>query len=281
MADGIWSMGHLPCAIGHQPSALTMDWITAILRRPPIGWRDLADILVVSVLIYEVLKLIRGTRAVQMALGGGVLVGLLYGSRWGHLETLNWLIRNMAGYIVFAFIVLFQSDIRRALAHFGRAPFFRYFAKAETAAESIEELAVATSMLSSQRIGAIIAIERQVGLRNYIEGGIPLDAVLTYDLLQSIFLPQSPLHDGAVIVQDDRVAAAACFLPLTVNPKLTKELGSRHRAAIGLTEENDSVAIVVSEETGNISIVVDGEIERGLTRDELRERLRSLVLQRR
>jgi len=234
----------------------------------------------VSILIYEVLKLIRGTRAVQMALGGGVLAALLYGSQWGHLETLNWLIRNMAGYIVFAVIVLFQSDIRRALAHFGRAPFFRYFAKAESAAESIEELVVAASMLSSLRVGAIIAIERQVGLRNYIEGGIRLDAVLTYDLLQSIFLPQSPLHDGAVIVQDDRIAAAACFLPLTVNPKLSKDLGSRHRAAIGLTEENDSVAIVVSEETGNVSIVVDGQIERGLLRDELRARLRSLVLQR-
>jgi diadenylate cyclase len=256
-----------------------MSWFTAFLRRPPIGWWDLVDILVVSILIYEVLKLIRGTRAVQMALGGGVLVALLYGSRWGHLETLNWLIRNLAGYIVFAVIVLFQSDIRRALAHFGRAPFFRYFAKAESAAESIEELVVAASMLSSQQIGAIIAIERQIGLRNYIEGGIRLDAILTYDLLQSIFLPESPLHDGAVIVQDDRVAAAACFLPLTVNPKLSKELGSRHRAAIGLTEENDSVAIVVSEETGNISIIVDGEIERGLTRDQLRTRLRSLVLQ--
>ena len=196
----------------------------------------------VSILIYEVLKLIRGTRAVQMALGGGVLVALFYGSRWGHLETVNWLIRNLVGYVVFAVIVLFQSDIRRALAHLGRAPFFRYLAKAESAEETIEELVVAASMLSAQRIGAIIAIERQIGLRNYIEGGIPLDAVLTYDLLLSIFQPTSPLHDGAVIVQDDRVAAAACFLPLTVNPKLSKELGSRHRAAIGLTEENDAVA---------------------------------------
>ncbi len=257
-----------------------MTWFTSFLRRPPIGWWDLVDIFVVSILIYEVLKLIRGTRAVQMALGGGVLAALLYGSRWGHLDTLNLLIRNMAGYIVFAVIVLFQSDIRRALAHFGRAPFFRYLAQAESAAESIEELVVATNMLSAQRIGAIIAIERQIGLRNYIEGGIRLDAVLTYDLLQSIFLPLSPLHDGAVIVQEDRVAAAACFLPLTVNPKLSKELGSRHRAAIGLTEENDSVAIVVSEETGSISIVVDGQIERGLAGDTLRARLRSLILHR-
>src|SRR6266581_9436884 len=236
-----------------------MNWFTSLLRRPPIGWRDVLDILVVSVLIYEVLKLIRGTRAVQMAFGGGILVALFYGSRWFHLETVNWLIRNMVGYIVFAVIVLFQSDIRRALAHLGRAPFFRYFAKPESAEESIEELVVAASMLSAQHIGAIIAIERQIGLRNYIEGGIPLDAELTYDLLLSIFQLSSPLHDGAVIVQDDKVAAAACFLPLTVNPKLSKELGSRHRAAIGLTEENDAVALVVSEETGSISVVVDGQ----------------------
>ncbi len=139
---------------------------------------------------------------------------------------------------------------------------------------------MATGMLSDKRIGAIIAIERQIGLRNYIEGGIPLDAVMTYDLLLSIFQPTSPLHDGAVIVQGDRVAAAACFLPLTVNPRLSKELGSRHRAAIGLTEENDSVAIVVSEETGNISLVADGQIERALDADTLRARLRSLIMQR-
>src|SRR3989442_12039339 len=258
-----------------------MTWITTLLRRPPLGWWDLVDILVVSVLIYELLKLIRGTRAVQMALGGGVLVALFYGSRWAHLETVNWLIRNLVGYLVFAVIVLFQSDIRRALAHLGRAPFFRYFAKPESAEESIEDLVVAAAMLSTQRIGAIIAIERQIGLRNYIEGGIPLDGVLTYDLLLSIFQPASPLHDGAVIVQGDRVAAAACFLPLTTNPRLGKELGSRHRAAIGLTEENDSVAIVVSEETGGISIAVDGLIERGLSVDDLRTRLRSLILQRR
>jgi len=258
-----------------------MTWLTALLRRPPIGWWDLADILVVSILIYQVLLLIRGTRAVQMAAGGAVLVGLFYGSRWGHLETVNWLIRNLLTYLVFAVIVLFQSDIRRALAHLGRSPFFRYFAKPESAAESIEELVVAATMLSSKRIGAIIALERQIGLRNYIEGGIPLDAVLTYDLLVSIFQPSAPLHDGAVIVQDDKVAAAACFLPLTVNPKLSKELGSRHRAAIGLTEENDAIAIVVSEETGNISLVADGQIERGLSVDQLRAHLRSLVLQRR
>jgi diadenylate cyclase len=256
-----------------------MNWLNGLLQRPPMDWWDVLDILVVSFIVYEVLKLIRGTRAVQMALGGGMLVGLFYASQWGHLETVNWLIRNLAGYIAFGVIVLFQSDIRRALAHLGRAPFFRYFAEQASAEESIEEIVVAATMLSSQRVGAIIAVERQIGLRNYIEGGIPLDGVMTYDLLVSIFQPASPLHDGAVIIQGDRVAAAACFLPLTVNPKLSKELGSRHRAAIGLTEENDSVAVVVSEETGRIALVVDGQIERWLDPDALRARLRALVLQ--
>jgi diadenylate cyclase len=255
-----------------------MNWLSGILQRPAMGWWDFVDILVVSVLIYEILKLIRGTRTVQMALGGAIFVGIFYLSRWGRLETVNWLIRNLAGYVVFAGIVLFQTDIRRALAHLGRAQFFRYFAKEESAEESVEEIVVATRMLSAQRIGAIIAVERQIGLRNYVEGGIPLDAELTYDLLLSIFQPKSPLHDGAVIVQHDRIAAAACFLPLTVNPRLSKELGSRHRAAIGLTEENDSIAIVVSEETGAISVVVDGQIERGLDAEGLRARLRSLLL---
>jgi diadenylate cyclase len=258
-----------------------MSALTSLFHRPRTTWWDIADILVMWAVIYEVLKLIRGTRAVQMAVGAGVLVLMFYGTRYSHLQTVNWLVRNMVGYVAFAVIVLFQSDIRRALAHLGRAPFFRYLAKPESAEESVEELVVAATMLSAQRVGAIVAIERQIGLRNYIEGGIPLDAVLTYDLLLSIFQTDSPLHDGAVIVQDDRVAAAACFLPLTVNPKLSKELGSRHRAAIGLTEENDSVAIVVSEETGAISIVADGQIERGLSPNDLRERLRSLVLQRR
>src|SRR5258708_39146098 len=164
-----------------------MNWINNLPRRPPMGWWDVLDIIVVSLIIYETLKLIRGTRAVQMALGAGVFVALFYGSRWSQLGTVNWLVRNLAGYVVIAMIVLFQSDIRRALAHLGRAPFFRYLAKPESKEESIEELVVAAGMLSAQRTGAIIAIERQIGLRSYAEGGIPLDAMLTYDLLLSIF----------------------------------------------------------------------------------------------
>jgi diadenylate cyclase len=252
------------------------EYLQNLLRRPPVGWWDILDILAVSVLIYEALKLIRGTRAVQMAAGSVLVVGLFYGSQLFPLQTLNWLIRNALVYVAFAAIVIFQSDIRRALAHFGQAPFVRYLARQQATDEAIEEVVVAASMLSEKKVGAIIALEREIGLRNYIESGIPLDATLTYDLLLTIFKPGSPLHDGAVILQEGRVAAAACFLPLTVNPRLSRELGTRHRAAIGLTEENDAVAIVVSEETGTISITLDGQIERGLTADTLRDRLRRL-----
>src|SRR6186997_726402 len=253
------------------------DYLANLLRRPPVGWWDLLDIAIVSVLIYEFLKLIRGTRAVQMAVGSLLIILMFYLSRLAPLQTLNWMIRNMLVYVAFAAIVIFQSDIRRALAHFGQAPFFRYFNRQEAANETIEELVVAATMLSSQRIGAIIAIEREIGLRNYIESGIPIDATLTYDLLVTIFQTGSPLHDGAVIVQEDRIAAAACFLPLSVNPKVSRELGTRHRAAIGLTEENDAAAIVVSEETGMISLALDGALERGLTQDSLRIKLRTLL----
>jgi diadenylate cyclase len=257
------------------------DYLASILRRPPIGWWDVLDIAAVSLLIYEGLKLIRGTRAVQMAVGSLLVVLLFYVSQLAPLQTLNWLIRNMLFYVAFAAIVIFQSDIRRALAHFGQAPFFRYFNRQAAADETIEEVVVAATLLSSQKVGAIFAIEREIGLRNYIESGIPLDATLTYDLLVTVFQTSSPLHDGAVILQEGRVAAGACFLPLTVNPRLSRDLGTRHRAAIGLTEESDAAAIVVSEETGQISIALSGEIERGLTPDQLRERLRRLILLRR
>lgn len=258
-----------------------MDSLAELLSRPALSWRDALDIALVSFLIYELLLLIRGTRAVQMALSGGFLIGLFFFSEWLQLETVNWLIRNLAAYVVVAIIVLFQSDIRRALAHFGRAPFFRYFERATSTDETLEELVTAATTLSARRIGAIIVVERQIGLRNYIEGGIPLDATVTYDLMATIFQPGSPLHDGATIVQGDRVAAAACFLPLSVNPRVSRELGTRHRAAIGLTEENDAVAIVVSEETGIISLAIAGDLERGLTADALRIRLRALLGSRR
>jgi diadenylate cyclase len=255
--------------------------LASLLRRPAISWWDVLDIIVVAVVVYEALKLIRGTRAVQMALGSFLVIVLFFISGLLPLQTVNWLIRNMLVYVAFAAIVIFQSDIRRALAHLGRTPFFRYFANVDAADEAIAELVVAAQMLSAQRVGAIIIIEREIGLRNYIESGIPLDATLTYDLLVTIFQPGSPLHDGAVILQETRAAAAACFLPLTVNPKVGRELGTRHRAAIGVTEESDAVAVVVSEETGQISLAFEGEIERGLGPEELRRRLQDLVSPRR
>ena len=257
------------------------DWLQTVLRRPPLEWMDLVDIAIVAVFFYQVLILIRGTRAMQMAVGAGLVTFLYFLSRWLELETVNWVIRNLATYVVFAIIVLFQSDIRRALAHFGRAPFLRYFGRVAGAEDTVEELVTAVGNLAAHKIGAIIVIERQIGLRNYIEGGIPLDAMVTYDLLACIFQPGSPLHDGAAIIQGDRVAAAACFLPLSVNPRVSRELGTRHRAALGLTEENDAVAIVVSEETGSISLVLGGDIQRGISADAMKTELRSLIARRR
>jgi len=261
-----------------------MTWLNELLQRPPVTMWDVIDIMIVSIVVYEVLKLIRGTHAVQMAMGIATLVGLFYLSRGFQLETLNWLIRNVVGYVVFAAIVLMQGDIRRALVHLGRAPvirMFRRFDRPVTDDDTLEEIVVAATTMAAKKTGALIVVERSIGLRNYIESGIPLDAHMTYDLLVSIFQQTSPLHDGAVIVQGDRVAAAACFLPLTVNPRLSRELGSRHRAAIGVTEENDAVAITVSEETGTISLVMNGAIERNIEPDQLRLRLASLILRRR
>lgn len=258
-----------------------LEYLTSLLRRPAISWWDLLDIAVVSVLFYEFLKLIRGTRAVQMALGSFLIILLFYFSQLAPLQTVNWLIRNLLVYVAFAAIVIFQSDIRRALAHLGRAPFFRYFTRTESVEESIEEIVVAATLLASHRIGAIIVLEREIGLRNYIESGIPLDATLTYDLLVTIFQPGSPVHDGAVIIQEGRVAAAACFLPLTVNPRVGRELGTRHRAAIGVSEESDAVAVVVSEETGQISLALEGQIDRNLSADQLKARLQALMAPRR
>jgi len=261
-----------------------MTWLTELLQRPPVTLWDVIDIMIVSIVVYELLKLIRGTHAVQMAMGIALLVGLFYVSRGFQLETLNWLIRNVVGYVVFAAIVLMQADIRRALVHIGRAPFFRLLRRLDRPVsddDTIEEIAVAATTLATKRTGALIVIERSIGLRNYIESGIPLDAKLTFDLLVSIFQLTSPLHDGAVIVQGERVAAAACFLPFTVNPRLSRELGSRHRAAIGVTEENDAVAIVISEETGVISLAIGGDLERRVEPDQLRVRLAGLIVKRR
>lgn len=254
-----------------------LDALANLLGGVRIGWRDVLDIAVVAFLIYHVLRLMRQTRAVQIALGGAILIGVYFGSQVATLRTANWIVRDMLGYIVFVAIVLFQSDIRRALSNLGRARFVRYLSRPATAEETIDEVVTAAGALARRRIGAIIVIERDIGLRNYIESGIPLDSAVTYDLLISLFQPDAPLHDGAVILQENRIAAAACFLPLTVNPRLTTEFGTRHRAAIGLTEECDAVALVVSEETGTVSLALDGQLERSLDAERLRSRLLVLM----
>jgi diadenylate cyclase len=237
-----------------------------------LTWRDPVDILAVAVVVYNLLLLIRGTRAVQMLLGI-VFVGLVYyGARLAELPTLQTLLESLLIVLPFAIIVLFQQEIRRALANFGRNPLWG-LARQQKAASAFNEVVLAAAALSSRRIGALVVIERLQGLRNYIENGIPVDAALSFDLLINIFTPDTPLHDGAVIVQDDRIAAAACFLPLSANPELSKEFGTRHRAALGITEETDAVAVVVSEETGTISIVFDGEIRRDLDGKSLRNTL--------
>jgi uncharacterized protein (TIGR00159 family) len=236
------------------------------------SWLDLIDILIVAFLIYQLLQFIRGTHAVQMALGALVLVLLYWLSQLLHLETVNWLLRTFMPYLVFGIIVVFQSEIRKVLAQLGKTPLPGMFGSPRTE-EVIDEVVLAATTLATQRTGAIVVVERDMGLRSYIETGIALDAYVTYDLLISIFNPGTPLHDGAVIIQGNRVAAAACFLPLTVNPQLSRELGSRHRAAIGVTEDTDALAVVVSEETGVISLVVGGRIRRELDAASLKSAL--------
>jgi diadenylate cyclase len=249
-------MGHLPA------------WLTGV--EPT--WLDVLDIVIVAFLIYQLLQFIRGTHAVQMALGALVLVLLYWLSQLLHLETVNWLLRTFMPYLVFGIIVVFQSEIRKVLAQLGKTPLPGVFGSPRTE-EVIDEVVLAATTLAAQRTGAIVVVERDMGLRSYIETGIALDAYVTYDLLISIFNPGTPLHDGAVIVQGNRVAAAACFLPLTVNPQLSRELGSRHRAAIGVTEDTDALAVVVSEETGVISLVVSGRIRRDLEAGSLKAAL--------
>ena len=249
-----------------------VNYLEWFIRVTELSWVDGIDIALVSFLIYKLLQLIRGSRAFQMVVGTFIVVTLFFVSRWARLETVNWLLRNSLAYIGFAIIVLYQAELRKALAHLGKAPLFRILGQPHTS-ETIDEVVLAITTLARRKTGAIIGIERDIGLRNYIEGGIILDAILTYDLLLSIFNPKSPLHDGAAIVQGNRVAATACFLPLSINPQLSKELGTRHRAAIGITEDTDAVAIVVSEETGTVSYLEDGNILRGMDGETLRAKL--------
>jgi diadenylate cyclase len=249
-------------------------WLGSLYQR--LTWVDVLDILLVSYLFYKLLQLIRGGRSFQMVVGTLVLVLFFFASRWVELATVNWILRNSLAYVGFAIIVLYQQELRKGLAQLGQAPLFR-FLNPSPSEGTLDEVAFAVLTLAQKRMGGIVVLERDIGLRGYIEGGIQLDAVTTYDLLLSIFNPKSPLHDGAVIIQADRIAAAACFLPISINPQLSKQLGTRHRAAIGITEDTDAVAVVVSEETGAISLVEDGNVSAGLDGDELRARLKAAM----
>ena len=229
------------------------------------------DILLVAVIIYEVLVMIRGTRAAPMLAGLAAVAAAFYLARIGELVTLNWLVSHLLPYVVFALIVVFQSEIRHVLSDVGRRVSFLRGSAVE--GDSYDDIVLAANLFSQHQTGALIVIEREIGLRTYIESGVAMDARLSYDLLATIFRPSAPLHDGAVIIRKDRLAAAACFLPLSMNPVLSTQMGTRHRAGIGITEETDAIAVIVSEETGAISIAVGGGIERDLTVEQLRERL--------
>ncbi len=237
-----------------------------------VGWRDVVDVFAVAIIIYNLLLLIRGTRAVQTLLGIA-FIGLLYlAARFAELATLKRILESLLILLPVAAIILFQQEIRRALANFGRNPLWG-LAKQRKVESTFHEIVLAATALAARRIGALIVIERLEGLRNFIENGIPLDAKVDYNLLITIFTPDTPLHDGAVIIQEDRIAAAACFLPLSFDPELSTELGTRHRAALGISQETDALAIVVSEETGTISVAVEGALTRDLDSKSLRNTL--------
>ena len=242
---------------------------------PHVSVISVIDILLAAVIIYEILALIKGTRASLMLVGVLALGLAFYVSRLGDLATVNWLISTLLPYTAFALIVVFAPEIRQALARIGRR--VALSRGSAYAADAYDDIVLAANLFSQNQTGALIVIEREIGLRTYIESGVSLDAQLSYDLLATIFRPSAPLHDGAAIVQRDRIAAAACFLPLSMNPILSTQLGTRHRAGIGVTEETDAIAVIVSEETGSISLAVGGNIERDITVDQLRDRMGTLL----
>lgn len=230
-----------------------------------LRWQDVIDILIVSIIIYRIILLIRGTRAVQMLLGIVVIIIIYFISRELDLLTLNWLLRSFLSSIFLIVIIVFQRDIRRVLTQVGKTPFQKQH---DLVTQDLNEIVKAATHLSRRRIGAIFAIERETGLRDYIESGYSIDAKLTREMLISIFLPASPMHDGAVVIYNGRIHSAGCLLPLSKNPYIAKRYGTRHRAGIGLSEETDAVVLIVSEETQEISLAVNGSITT-ITNEEL------------
>ena len=236
---------------------------------------DLIDMVVVWFVIYRVLLLIKRTRAVQMLSGLGIIAIAYIVSIWMELFTLNWLLEKFFSNLFIIIVVLFQHEIRRGLAHIGRNPFFTGVSVVEET-QVIEEICKVSVTLAQRKIGALIVVEREIGLEDYIEVGTKIDSNVNAELINSIFIPSSPIHDGALIIRGGRILAAGCFLPLTKNPNVDKNLGTRHRAAIGLTEETDAVVIVVSEENMQVSLVIGGQITSDLDMPTLRKALYKL-----
>ena len=237
--------------------------------------RNVIDITLVFLIVYVVLKLLRGTRAVPTVVGMVILALLYWFAVAQELSTLEFVLRYAVGFIGIAIIVLFQSEIRQALIYFANRLRFPILKKqrGQFGGSVYDEIVLAVTTLASEKTGALIVIERNIGLRNFIDAGVQLDARLSYDLLVTIFNPSTPLHDGAVVIQNERLAAASVFLPLTKNPEVSRELGTRHRAAIGITEGSDAISLVVSEETGLITYVEAGVVHRNLDTNQLRKLL--------
>jgi diadenylate cyclase len=240
---------------------------------PQPRWQDVLDILIVAYVIYRIALLIRGTRTMQMVLGLVIVGGAFVTSQVLGLFTLNWLLNNFLGSLFVILVVIFQADIRRALTRVGSQSFLGRSAAVATPADGI---ATAAAWLSARKIGALIVIEQDDGLAEFVETGRIVDAVVSPELLETIFMNGSPLHDGAVIINGERVVAAACLLPLSQNPNVSLSLGTRHRAAIGMSEDSDAIVLVVSEETGLVSLARGGVLNRGIEPAEILSTLRKL-----
>jgi len=244
----------------------------------PIRWQDLLDIGIITFLVYRLLQIVRGSRAMQMIIGLAVILMAYVSSRALGLLTLNWILDNFLGSIILVIIVIFQSDIRRALAQVGSAPLFTAAERmAQRSEDVVDEVTQAAVALAEKKVGALIVIEREVGLNEYMEIGTRLDARVSRELVESVFLPHSPIHDGALVIQKGRVTAVRCLLPLSSNPNLRKTWGTRHRAALGVTEETDAVAIVVSEQEGTVALVVGGNVTENIDGARLRSALGDLL----
>jgi len=240
-----------------------------------IRWQDILDIVFVAIIFYRLLLIVKGTKAAQMLIGLGLLLLASLLSERLELYTVNWIIQSFWAQIVIVLIILFQPEIRRALAHIGEARFLTAFTSAEEL-KSLDEIVKAAVALANRKMGALIVIERETSLKDFVEMGTLLDAKVSKDILLSIFHTTSPIHDGAVVIRGNRIVAAGCFLPIALSSEVSKALGTRHRAGIGLTEETDAIAIIVSEETGAISMATAGKLETAIDMESLRIRLTNI-----